>query len=65
MITKRILVPDRPRQPPITGWSWTDTRFVREYMDHLSRDVVLLHFSLSAVANVNGLSFYSDGTVIA
>jgi hypothetical protein len=65
MITKRILVPGRLRRPPATGWSWTDGRFVREHMDHLSREAVLLYFFLSAVADGNGLSFYSDGTVSA
>ena len=65
MIPKRILVPDRLRRPPATGWSWTDGRFVREHMDHLSREAVLLYFFLSAVADVNGLSFYGDGTASA
>ncbi|HEX4142218.1 MAG TPA: hypothetical protein VHY91_01600 [Pirellulales bacterium] len=65
MIPKRILVPDRLRRPPATGWSWTDGRFVREHMDHLSREAVLLYFFLSAVADVNGLSFYGDGTAAA
>jgi hypothetical protein len=65
MITKRILVPDRLRRPPATGWSWTNGRFVREHMDHLSRDAVLLYFFLSAVADVNGLSFYGDGAMTA
>jgi hypothetical protein len=63
MITKRILVPSRLRRPPATGWSWLDGRFVREHMDHLSREAVLLYFFLSAVADVNGLSFYGDGTL--
>ena len=62
MIPKRILVPDRLRRPPATGWSWMDGRFVREHMDHLSREAVLLYFFLSAVADGNGLSFYGDGT---
>jgi hypothetical protein len=65
MITKPILVPGRLRRPPATGWSWMDSRFVREQMDHLSREAVLLSFFLSAVADVNGLSFYGDGTVAA
>ena len=65
MITKRILVPGRLRRPPASGWSWTDGRFVREHMDHLSRDAVLLYFFLAAVADVNGLSFYADGTLAA
>jgi hypothetical protein len=34
-------------------------------MDHLSREAVLLYFFLSAVADGNGLSFYSDGTLAA
>jgi hypothetical protein len=65
MIPKRILVPNRLRRPPATGWSWLDGRFVREHMDHLSREAVLLYFFLSAVADVNGLSFYGDGTLAA
>ena len=65
MVPKRILVPARLRRPPATGWSWTDGRFVREHMAHLSREAVLLYFFLSAVADVNGLSFYGDGTAAA
>jgi len=65
MITKRILVHGRLRQIPKTGWSWIEGRFLREHMDHLSRDAVLLYFFLSAVADVNGLSFYGDGTLAA
>ena len=65
MIPKRILVPARLRRPPATGWSWVDRRFVREHMDHLSRDAVLLYFFLTAVADQHGLSFYGDGTLAA
>jgi hypothetical protein len=65
MFSKRILVHNRLRRPPATGWSWLDGRFVREHMDHLSREAVLLYFFLSAVADVNGLSFYGDGTLAA
>jgi hypothetical protein len=63
MISKRILVPDRLRRPPATGWSWMDGRFVREHMDHLSREAVLLYFFLVAVGDQHGLSFYGDGTL--
>ena len=63
MIPKRILVPDRLRRPPATGWSWVDRRFVREHTDHLSREAVLLYFFLVAVADKHGLSFYGDGTL--
>ena len=63
MIPKRILVPTRLRRPPATGWSWLDRRFVREHMDHLSREAVVLYFFLAAVADKHGLSFYGDGTL--
>ena len=63
MIQKRILVPARLRHPPPTGWSWVDRGFVRQHMDHLSREAVLLYFFLAAVADKHGVSFYSDGTL--
>jgi hypothetical protein len=63
MIPKRILVPARLRRPPATGWSWVDRRFVREHAECLSREAVVLYFFLAAVADRNGLSFYSDGTL--
>ena len=65
MIPKRILVANRLRRPPATGWSWMDGRFVRQHMDHLSREAVLLYFFLCAVGDQHGLSFYSDGTLAA
>ena len=63
MIEKRILVADRLRRPPATGWSWVDRRFVREHGDYLSREAILLYLFLSAVADRHGLSFYSDHTL--
>jgi hypothetical protein len=63
MIPKRILVPQRLRRPPSTGWSWLDRRFLREQADHLSREAMLLYLFLSAVADRHGLSFYSDDTL--
>jgi hypothetical protein len=65
MPPKPILVPARLRRPPTTGWSWVDRRFVREHAAHLSRDAVLLYFSLCAVADKHGLSFYADSTLAA
>lgn len=65
MIHKRILVPERLRRPPSTGWSWLDRRFLREHADHLSREAVLLYLFLSAVADRHGLSFYGDNTLAA
>jgi hypothetical protein len=63
MIHKRVLVPQRLRRPPATGWSWVDRRFLREHGDYLSREAVLLYLFLAAVADRHGLSFYSDTTL--
>src|SRR5712692_8134465 len=63
MIHKRILVPQRLRRPPATGWSWLDRRFLREHGDYLSREAVLLYLFLAAVADRHGLSFYSNHTL--
>jgi len=63
MIQKRILVGERLRRPPATGWSWVDRRFLREQGDYLSREAVLLYLFLAAVADRHGLSFYSDHTL--
>jgi hypothetical protein len=60
MIQKRVLVPQRLRRPPATGWSWLDRRFLREHGDYLSREALLLYLFLAAVADRHGLSFYSD-----
>jgi hypothetical protein len=60
MIQKHILVPQRLRRPPATGWSWLDRRFLHEHGDYLSREAVLLYLFLAAVADRHGLSFYSD-----
>ena len=63
MVPKRILVPQRLRRPPATGWSWVDRRFLREHGDYLSREALLLYFFLAAVADRHGLSCYSDRTL--
>ena len=63
MIQKRLLVAERLRRPPATGWSWVDRRFLREHGDHLSREAMLLYLFLAAVADRHGLSFYSDHTL--
>jgi hypothetical protein len=65
MIQKRLLVSHRVRRPPRTGWSWVDRRFLREQAEHLSREAVLLYFFLTAAADRDGLSFYSDGSIAA
>src|ERR1700730_17970727 len=62
-IQQRILVAERLRRPPATGWSWVDRRFLREHGDHLSREAMLLYLFLAAVADRHGLSFYSNATL--
>jgi len=65
MIQKRVLVAERLRRPPATGWSWMDRRFVRDHAAQLSRDAVQLYFFLAAVSDGQGLSFYGDSAVAA
>jgi len=65
MIQKRILIPERLRRPPATGWSWVDRRFLSEYAERLSGNAVSLYFVLCAAADKHGLSFYGDGTLSA
>lgn len=60
MIRKRVLVAQRLRRPPATGWSWTDRRFIRDHAALLSRDAVFLYFFLAAVCDGQGVSFYGD-----
>jgi hypothetical protein len=63
MIHKQVLLPDRVRRPPRSGWSWIDRRFVRDYAPRLSRDGILLYFFLAAVSDKDGLSFYGDASI--
>jgi len=63
MTQKHLLVPQRLRRPPASGWSWVDRRVLREHGDYLSRDAILLYLFLAAVADRHGLSFYSDNTL--
>ena len=60
MITKRLLCPERLRQVP-PQFSWIDQRLVRD--GHLSRcspPALALYLLLVTVADVQGLSYYSD-----
>lgn len=60
---KQILVPDRVRRLPQGDWSWIDRRFVRDFSSKLGGDAVFLYFFLAAVADKNGLSYYSDNAL--
>lgn len=60
MVTKRVLVPERLRRPPATGFSWVDRRFLPEHAAALSREALVLYLFLAAVSDKDGLSFWSD-----
>jgi hypothetical protein len=63
MIAKQVLVPDRVRRPPSSGWSWIDRRFLRERAPRLTHEAIVLYFFLAAVSDKDGLSFYSDASI--
>ena len=63
MTHKRVLVADRVRQPPASGFSWIDRRFLREFAARLSHDAIVLYFFLAAVSDKHGLSYWRDATV--
>jgi hypothetical protein len=63
VVSKRILDARHVRQIR-DGFSWIDRRFVRdEWIDRLSLEESALYFFLVAVADKDGLSFYSDGRI--
>ena len=63
MTHKRVLVADRVRRPPASGFSWIDRRFLHEFAGRLSHDAILLYFFLAAVSDQHGLSYWRDVTV--
>lgn len=63
MPIKRLLCPQRLRRIP-RQFSWIDQRLVREhYIERCERDALALYLLLVTVADVQGLSYYSDRTV--
>lgn len=63
MTIKRVLCPERIRQIP-TQFSWVDHRLVRErYLDRCNPPAAALYLFLVTVADVQGLSYYSDAAV--
>ena len=64
MSIKRVLCPTRVRQIP-AQFSWIDQRLVR---DHLIRscgtDALVLYLFLVTVADAQGLSYYSDQSIL-
>lgn len=63
MIQKQVLSPGRVRRLPKCDWSWVDRRFQRQFAAKLSGDAVFLYYTLVAVSDKNGLSYYSDNSL--
>jgi len=62
-MVKEILRPDRIRTVP-DNFGWVDRRFRADgYFAALPHDALLLYFFLVAVADRNGVSFYSERTI--
>jgi hypothetical protein len=63
MLLKRILRPDRLRQIP-ASFSWVDHRLVREqHLQGRESTTWALYLFLVTVADVHGLSYYSDAAI--
>ena len=63
MIRKRVLVLDRVRRPPESGFSWVDRRFLHEFAPALSHDAIVIYLFLAAVADKHGLSYWKAATI--
>lgn len=63
MVQKQVLNLNRVRRLPKSDWSWVDRRFLRQFASRLSGDAVFLYFTLVAVSDKNGLSYYSDNSL--
>lgn len=63
MITKHLLRPDRLRHIP-PSFSWVDHRLVRhQYLPRADHSAWTLYLFLLTVADVQGLSYYSDRAI--
>ena len=62
-IVKRVLFPQRLRRVP-PQFSWVDQRLVRdEYICRCTHQELALYLFLCTVADAQGLSYYSDGSM--
>lgn len=63
MIIKRLIRPERLRQIP-PSFSWVDHRLVSgHFVERCDPPALALYLFLVTVADVQGLSFYSDGSI--
>lgn len=65
MIQKHPICPERIRKVP-GQFSWVDHRLVRDrFIDSLSHPAAALYLFLVTVADSQGLSYYSDRSLVA
>ena len=65
MIKKRPIYPQRLRRVP-SQFSWVDHRLVRDrHIESCSHSALALYLFLVTVADHEGLSYYSDSTLMA
>ena len=63
MICKHLLRPDRQRQIP-PSFSWVDHRLIRhQHLERCDHSAWALYLFLLTVADVQGLSHYSDAAI--
>lgn len=63
-VKKRVLCPERLRQVP-AQFSWIDQQLIRQpsYLQGCELGALALYLVLVTVADAQGLSYYSDGTL--
>ena len=62
-IVKRVICPTRLRRVP-PQFNWVDHRLVRDkYISRCSVQALALYLFLVTVADAEGLSYYSDGSI--
>ena len=63
-VVKRVLCRERLRRVP-PGFGWVDHRLVRDrHLSGCSADALALYLFLVTVGDAEGLSYYSDGSVV-
>ena len=63
MTIKRVICPERVRQIPLQ-FSWVDHRLVRDrHIERCDPPAAALYLFLVTVADVQGLSYYSEGAL--
>lgn len=63
MVIKRVISPERVRKIP-AQFSWVDHRLVRDrYVERCDSHALALYLFLVTVADVQGLSYYSDASL--